>query len=120
MLDTNDRAARRFATACAERDVAALTAVLSIDVMAVCDGGGAVSAATSPIHGADAVARCVMDMLADHPDAAVTVASVNGRAGVVVRRGGQAVAVVGVTVAMTTVTGVWIILNPAKLESWHA
>jgi hypothetical protein len=35
------------------------------------------------------------------------------------RRAGQAVAVIGVTVAGAKAAAVWIVLSPAKLGGWH-
>jgi RNA polymerase sigma-70 factor (ECF subfamily) len=49
----------------------------------------------------------------------VTVESVNGRTGLVLRSAGQAVAVISVSVADSEVTAVWIVLNPDKLQRWQ-
>ncbi|TYK46942.1 hypothetical protein [Actinomadura decatromicini] len=134
LLARHDHVARRFAAACGSGDAAALRTVLAADAMVVSDGGGKVRAPVHPTHGADAVARFVTTLLACRPGTgqsgpgesgpgecgtAVTVESVNGRAGVVLRRAGQAVAVVGVSVADARVTAVWIVLNPDKLRRWH-
>ncbi|MEU7855897.1 hypothetical protein [Nonomuraea sp. NPDC049141] len=119
MLIRHDRVARRFAAACGTGDTAALRAVLATDAMVVSDGGGKLRAAIHPTHGADAVARFVTALLTGQPGTDVAVASVNGRTGLVLRRAGQAVAVVGVSVAGTEVTAVWIVLNPDKLRRWH-
>ncbi|MBT2233543.1 nuclear transport factor 2 family protein [Nonomuraea sp. NEAU-A123] len=119
MLARHDRVARRFAAACDTGDTAALRAVLATDAMVVSDGGGKLRAAIHPTHGADAVARFVTALLAGRPGTEVSVASVNGRTGLVLRRSGQAVAVVGVSVAGAEVTAVWIVLNPDKLRRWH-
>ncbi|TYB50068.1 hypothetical protein FXF69_12055 [Actinomadura chibensis] len=119
LLARHDHVARRFAAACGSGDAAALRAVLAADAMVVSDGGGKVRAPVHPTHGADAVARFVTTLLAGQPGTAITVEPVNGRAGLVLRRAGQAVAVVGVSVAEARVTAVWIVLNPDKLRRWH-
>ncbi|MEU4231655.1 nuclear transport factor 2 family protein [Nonomuraea sp. NPDC026600] len=119
MLSRHDRVARRFAAACDTGDTAALRAVLATDAVVVSDGGGKLRAAIHPTHGADAVARFVTALLTGQPGTDVAVASVNGRTGLVLRRAGQAVAVVGVSVAGAEVTAVWIVLNPDKLRRWH-
>ncbi|GAA4586114.1 RNA polymerase sigma factor [Planotetraspora phitsanulokensis] len=119
MLDRHDRVARRFAAACGAGDVAALKAVLAADALVVSDGGGKLRASVRPTHGADAAARFVAKLLVGPPGTQVTVESVNGRTGLVLRRAGQAVAVVSVSVAGAEVTAVWIVLNPDKLHVWH-
>jgi RNA polymerase sigma-70 factor (ECF subfamily) len=119
MLDRHDRVVRRLAVACDTGDVAALKTVLAADAMVVSDGGGKLRVPVRPIYGADAVARFVTALLTGQPGTDVAVGSVNGRAGLVLRRSGQAVAVVSVSVAETGVTAVWITLNPDKLRRWH-
>ncbi|MBF8185266.1 nuclear transport factor 2 family protein [Nonomuraea sp. K274] len=119
MRDRHDRVARRFAAACGKGDTKALRAVLAADAMVVSDGGGKLRAPVRPTHGADAVARFVTALLTGQPGTDVAMESVNGRTGLVLRRAGQAVAAVGVSVAGTEVTAVWIVLNPDKLRRWH-
>ncbi|GAA4386409.1 RNA polymerase sigma factor [Actinomadura verrucosospora] len=116
MLRRHDRIARRFAAACGAGDTAALMAVLAADAIVVSDGGGKLRAAVHPTHGADAVARFITALLSGSPRTAVTVGSVNGRTGLVLRREGRRVAVVSVSTAGDEVIAVWIVLNPAKLE----
>lgn len=118
MLARHDRVARRFAAACDTGDAAALRALLATHAMVVSDGGGKLRAAIHPTYGADAVARFVTALLTGQPGTEVAVASVNGRTGLVLRRAGQAVAVVSVSVAGAEVTAVWIVLNPDKLRRW--
>ncbi|WP_329092058.1 nuclear transport factor 2 family protein [Actinomadura citrea] len=119
MLRRHDRIARRFAAACGAGDTAALMAVLAADAIVVSDGGGKLRAAVHPTHGADAVARFITALLSGRPRTAVTVGSVNGRTGLVLRREGRTVAVVSVSTAGDEVTAVWIVLNPAKLGGRH-
>jgi RNA polymerase sigma-70 factor (ECF subfamily) len=119
LLARHDQVARRFAAACVTEDAATLKAVLAADAMVVSDGGGKVRAAADPTHGADAVAHFVTALLAGRPRTVMTVESVNGRTGLVLRSAGQAVAVVSVSVADGEVTAVWIVLNPDKLQRWQ-
>lgn len=116
MLRRHDRIARRFAAAGGAGDTAALMAVLAADAIVVSDGGGDLCAAVHPTHGADAVARFITALLSGRPRTAGTVGSVNGRTGLVLRREGRKVAVVGVSTAGDEVSAVGIVLNPAKLE----
>ncbi|MER7129027.1 hypothetical protein [Streptosporangium saharense] len=118
-LDEHDRVVRRFAEVCALGDVAALRGILATGATAVSDGGGKLRAAVHPVYGADAVARFVVALLAGQPGTEVAAESVNGRTGLVLRQAGQAVAVVGMSVAGAMATAVWIVLNPDKLQPWH-
>jgi len=119
MLDRHDDVVRRFAEACRLGDIAALRAALHADAIVVCDGGGLVPAALGPVGGAEDVARLVAVVLCGQPEAELTIEAVNGRTGLALRRAGRVVAVAGVGTAGRKVTAVWIVLNPAKLGSWH-
>lgn len=116
---THDHVTHRFAKACDTGDRATLAALLAADAVAVCDGGGKVRSPAEPIHGATAVASYVTTLLTDRAGAALTTEPVNGRTGLTVRQGHQAVAVVSVSTTGTEITAVWITLNPDKLHSWH-
>ncbi|MFL6121265.1 hypothetical protein [Actinophytocola sp.] len=70
-------------------------------------------------HGVAEVARLVMMSLWGRAGAELTVESVNGRAGLALRRASRAVAVVGAETTGSKVTALWIVLNPAKLSGWH-
>ncbi|MEO3813424.1 hypothetical protein ABGB17_30870 [Sphaerisporangium sp. B11E5] len=119
MLARHDRVARRFAAACQAGDTEVLREVLAADAIVVSDGGGKVRVAVRPSYGVDAVAQVVTALLIDQPGTDLAIGSVNGRAGLVLRRAGKAVAVVSVSVAGAEVTAVWIVLNPDKLQRWH-
>ena len=119
MPDRHDGVVRRFAEACKLADIAGVRAVLDADAIAVCDGGGVVPAATGPVCGAEGVAELVAVVLCGQPDTQLTIEAVNGRAGLALRRAGQAIAVVGITVADAKVAAVWMVLNPVKLGGWH-
>jgi cobalamin biosynthesis protein CbiG len=114
----HDDVVGRFAEACQSGDIAAVRAILDADVIAVCDGGGAVPA-PGLTHGAEDVARLMSVLLGGQPDTELTLESVNGSRGLALRRAGQAIAVSGITVAGGRVVAAWVVLNPAKLNSWH-
>ncbi|MEU1736177.1 hypothetical protein [Streptosporangium sp. NPDC020145] len=118
-LAEHDRVVRRFARVWGLGDVTALREILAGNATAVSDGGGKLRAAVHPVHGADAVACFVVALLTGQSGTEVTAESVNGRTGLVLRQAGQAVAVVGMSVAGALVTAVWIVLNPDKLRPWH-
>jgi RNA polymerase sigma-70 factor (ECF subfamily) len=92
--------------------------MLAPEAVVVSDGGGQVAAALHPVRGADAVARCLAELLSGQPGTAPAVEAVNGQAGVVLRRAGAVVAVVSLSVAGAKVAAVWIVLNPDKLRHW--
>ncbi|MFG2058793.1 siderophore-interacting protein [Micromonospora sp. NPDC048930] len=110
---------RRFAEACKLGEVVALRAALDADAIAVCDGGERLPTAAGSIHGAQDVAQLVSVLLCGQPGTELTIEAVNGRAGLALRRGGQAIAVVAVQAAGTKITMLWIVLSPAKLCGWH-
>ena len=105
----------RLAAACHTGDVSAIEALLDPEAVAVCDGGGRVPAPIGPVRGADDVARLLHTLLAGR---ALTVASVNGSPGLVIRQAGRAVAVIAVSGDEDRATALWIVLNPAKLRGW--
>lgn len=117
-LDRHDLVVRRFAEACGRGDVTALTAVLGVEVVATCDAGGLVPAPDWPLHGQAEVARLVAT-LCGQTGVDLAVESVNGRAGLVLRHGSRAVAVIGAETAGYEIATLWIVLNPAKLGDWH-
>jgi len=53
------------------------------------------------------------------PGGELTVESVNGRAGLALRRASRAVAVVAARTAGAKVTALRIVLDPAELSGWH-
>jgi RNA polymerase sigma-70 factor (ECF subfamily) len=120
MLDRDDDVVRRFAQACRTGDTAELRRALDPDVVAACDGGGRMPAASGPVYGADDVAELVAALLSPtQPDVELTFEAVNGQAGLALRRAGRAVAVVAVGTARGKVSLLFIVLNPAKLGGWH-
>ena len=120
MLNRLDDVVRGFVEACLRDDIAAVRAALDADAVAVCDSGGRVPAAVGAVHGAEDVAQLVAVLLCGRPpDTELAIESVNGRAGLALRRAGRAIAVVGLRGAGAKVTDLWIVLNPAKLDGWH-
>ncbi|WP_328304710.1 RNA polymerase sigma-70 factor (plasmid) [Streptomyces sp. NBC_00435] len=85
---------RRFLAACAGGDLNAVMELLAPEVTAWSDGGGKVTAARRPLHGADHVARWLLGMLAKPSLASVRLepARVNGEESVVFVYGGAACA----------------------------
>ncbi|MBP2324961.1 RNA polymerase sigma-70 factor (ECF subfamily) [Kibdelosporangium banguiense] len=114
----HDDAVRRFADACRLGAVTELQAALHSDAVAVCDSDGQVPV-PGVVYGAEDVAQLVVVLLCGRPGTELTIEAVNGRAGLALRRAGQAVVVVGVRTIGAGIVILWIVLNPAKLRGWH-
>jgi RNA polymerase sigma-70 factor (ECF subfamily) len=119
MLRRHARVVHRFAAACETSDLAMLAEILAADVIVVSDGGGKVRTPLWPVEGAGDAALFVSGLLTCRPSVALAVEPVNGRMGLVLRREGQAMAVISLSVAGHEVTAVWVVANPDKLSSWH-
>jgi RNA polymerase sigma-70 factor (ECF subfamily) len=115
--DKRDRVAEAFLAACAGADLDTLLQVLDPDVVLRADGGGGVKAARRPISGADRVSRFLLGVFRSERDATVQRAYVNGTRGFIVQRDGHRIAIVALDVAAGRVTGVNLIVNPAKLRN---
>jgi RNA polymerase sigma-70 factor, ECF subfamily len=115
--DERDRVANAFVAACAGGDVDALLHVLDPDVVLRADGGGVVKAARRPIVGADHVARFLLGVYRLQRDATAQLAHVNGTRGFIAQRDGRQIAVVALDIAAGRITGVNLIVNPAKLRN---
>jgi RNA polymerase sigma-70 factor, ECF subfamily len=119
LLPDHARATRQFATACQAGAAAALRHLLSPDAIVITDGGGKIRTPARPVRGPADVARFVATLLGGQPDAQLTVEQVNGRAGIVLRRAGDAQAVISLSVTEAKIAAVWIVVNPDKLRPWR-
>jgi RNA polymerase sigma-70 factor (ECF subfamily) len=110
-----------FLNAAERGDVEALVAVLAPDVVAIGDGGGAAPAGRAPIVGALQVARFMAGLfrLAAKGGAILEPVLVNGNLGMLAEGeppgGGTMRLVMGFAVADGRITGIFNMLNPAKL-----
>jgi RNA polymerase sigma-70 factor, ECF subfamily len=113
----HDLAVSAFLSAAGGGDLAALIATLDPDVVLSSDGGGQVSAALKPVHGADRVARFVLGIATKlQPDEVVRILSVNGATGLAVLRGDELTTVMSLTVAGGRIVRVDVIRAPGKLK----
>ncbi|WP_246036769.1 RNA polymerase sigma factor SigJ [Cellulomonas telluris] len=106
-----------FVAAVAAGDPQRLVGLLAPEVVLVSDGGGKVSAARRPVHGAQDVARFVLGV-AGRADAGtrVELGTVNGGPGVLVHAGSRLDLALALGVdAQGRVTGVYLVRNPDKL-----
>jgi Sigma-70, region 4 len=115
----HDAAVRAFATAAQAGDLAGLVAVLDPDVVLRSDGGGLVSAARHPVHGADRVARFVLGALRKNPAAEVLEQETPDGLGFALWVEGRVVGVATLLVTANRITDVRMVLNPEKLTFWN-
>ncbi|PKV94114.1 RNA polymerase sigma-70 factor (ECF subfamily) [Amycolatopsis echigonensis] len=110
---------RTFKQAWQAADIDTLIGLLDPDATFTADGGGLVQAALEPINGAEAIARYLTD-LAVRGGGSMTLAerAVNGRPGLVIRRGEEISAVYAFDAAGGRVTHIWAVRNPQKLRLW--
>lgn len=107
----------RLLLAVAAADVPGVTALLAEDAVLVSDGGGVVSAARRPIHGADKVARFLVGIAARVPDGTtMEEREVNGEHCLVVRAGERVTQVLAFTVDGDRVRSIQIVASPGKLS----
>lgn len=114
----SDKAAllERFKAGIDAADEAALAAIFAPDVTWTADGGGRTPASPSPLVGIDRIMRLLMGLRRKlWSDQTLEVASVNGEPGLLVRRGGQVTAVIGIAAADGRIAAVYAVLNPDKL-----
>jgi RNA polymerase sigma-70 factor (TIGR02957 family) len=121
-FDADRRAQRevteRFLAACAGGDIDALIAVLAPDVVVVTDGGGQVTAARRPVHGAANAARFLIGVVAQGlaiPGLRTEIADVNGMPGIVAWADGEPLIAVSLVVADGRIEQVLTVRNPDKL-----
>lgn len=108
-----------FLAACDGGDLEGLLEVLAPDVVFTSDGGGVVSAARQPVHGAARVARLALGLARQGRAGgwSVSVVEVNGQPGIVGMRDGQVDTVLALRIRDGHVAEVHGIRNPAKLAA---
>ncbi|WP_305785564.1 RNA polymerase sigma-70 factor [Symbioplanes lichenis] len=109
-----DAVVHRFLSAVRGGDLQGLLDVLAPDVIILADGGGVVTAARHPIHGAARAAK-FLAMLADLPDYAMTPLRLNGGPALRVDLASELDTVASLVVEDGRITRIFAIRNPAKL-----
>jgi RNA polymerase sigma factor (sigma-70 family) len=113
------RLVRDFKQAWQAGDIGALIALLDPDATVTADGGGRVSAAPHPIHGAGPIARYLADLTGRVPgNIRFLERTVNGQPGLVAQQDGTIVTVYAFEIARDRITRIWVIRNPDKLRPW--
>ncbi|MFB2596917.1 RNA polymerase sigma factor SigJ [Herbiconiux sp. P17] len=115
----HDEVVRAFSAASRTGDFSALIRVLDPEVVLRSDGGGIVSAARKPVHGADNVARFLFGLLSKRPGLEVVEQETPDGLGFAIWEEGHIVGVVTLNVVDGAVADVWIVVNPDKLSLWN-
>jgi len=115
----HDDVVRAFSTAALSGDFDRLIALLDPDVVLSSDGGGVVSAARKPVFGADRVARFLLGTLTKYTGITVSELQTNDGLAFAMWNDGRIVGVVNLGVAGSTVSDVWMMMNPQKLSLWN-
>jgi RNA polymerase sigma-70 factor (TIGR02957 family) len=111
------RLVESFLTAAREGDLAGLEKLLATDVVWWSDGGGKVSAARRPIEGPEKVLRFLAGAFAGFAAGIdLSIAEINGAAGLVARDGGRIVGVVAFEARDGLLARVCAVVNPDKLD----
>ena len=110
-----------FLQACRGGNLRRLVSLLDPHVVSVSDGGDLVRAARRPVVGAETVARYLLNVIDAHRRSAadratLSLESINGRTGIVVREGPKLVAAVDLVVAAGRVARIALQVNPEKLQ----
>jgi RNA polymerase sigma-70 factor (ECF subfamily) len=115
----HDNVVRAFAAAAVSGNFEQLIAVLDPDVVLRSDGGGIVSAARKPVVGADRVARFLLGIITNPKGISVADLQTNDGLAFAMWQEGRIVGVVNLGVAGSTISDVWMMMNPEKLSLWN-
>jgi len=122
--DEQRRLVSQFMAACESGSLDELKSILTADVTAVSDGGGKLAAARVPIVGIERVTRFILGLRskAEHQGrvAELTVADVNGTAGIIYKLDGRLFAVLSFEIDGGQIRRMYSVLNPDKLASFQA
>ncbi|MEU8417237.1 RNA polymerase sigma-70 factor [Amycolatopsis japonica] len=111
----HEKLVESFLSAARDGDLPALESLLTADVTAWSDGGGKVTAARRPVHGAAKVARLYAGMFAGAGQVSIEILEVNGGSAVVATAGGALFGVLGFEVVDGRIRGLRAVGNPDKL-----
>lgn len=115
----HDRVVRAFAAASRSGDLRTLISVLDPDVVLHSDGGGRVSAARNPVHGAGRVARFLLGLLSKPSGTEVLEQETTDGLGFALWDEDRITGVVTLEVQGGRITSVRMVLNPDKLSLWN-
>jgi len=112
---------KSFMKAVNEGKVSQLEQMLAREAALYSDGGGNVTAARKPIHGADNIIRFMLGLRKKAPDdMSIEFREVNGRPGLLVRIGEQLQSVWAFRIERKRIVELYVVLNPEKLGHLEA
>ncbi|MBM7845531.1 RNA polymerase sigma-70 factor [Herpetosiphon giganteus] len=111
------RLSTQFLQSCATGDLESLMSLLAEDVVLRSDGGGVVQAARNPIYGPSAVGRFLLGVLPKLPANSIFEPRlINGQPGFVAMVDGHASGTLILDLLDQQIGGIYIMLNPYKLQ----
>ncbi|HYO91893.1 MAG TPA: sigma-70 family RNA polymerase sigma factor [Pyrinomonadaceae bacterium] len=116
--ETRARLTGQFMQACASGDLQGLMSLLAEDATLTSDGGGRVTAARKPIHGADHIARFLTGLVKKAGPGRLSIRPmlVNGQPGFITYWDDRLVNVLSLDIADNQIRAVYIVVNPDKLR----
>ncbi len=116
--DEREALAARFFEAVRDGDLDGLVSLLAEDAVATGDGGGKAAARSTPLHGAENVARFLLGLmrLAERRAYVFEFAEVNGQPGALIRQDGAVAGVMTIDVVDGRVAAIRSVVNPDKLR----
>lgn len=117
--EAHSRLLAAFGMATASGDVEALARLFHEDAVLLADGGGKVTTALNPIHGADRIARFFIGVLrkfgGNMPDLRTVIAVFNGQPGIAIWSGEHMDQVLTIATDGERICAVYVVRNPEKL-----
>ncbi|HKS29351.1 MAG TPA: RNA polymerase sigma-70 factor [Pyrinomonadaceae bacterium] len=109
----------QFMQACASGDLQGLMSLLAEDATLTSDGGGKVTAARKPIHGADHIARFLTGLVkkAGAERLSIRPTVVNGQPGFITYLNDHLMNVLSLDIVDNQIRAIYIVVNPDKLQS---
>ena len=105
----------RLALAAGDRD--GIRSMLHPDVVMIIDSGGRMPQSSTAVDGTHTASAELAALVATGPT--VSIASINGSAGLVLERDGAVVAAVSVESRSGLLSRIWVVCNPDKLTHWN-
>ena len=113
----HNRLLQGFLRALKDGDLEGMVSLLARDATLYSDGGGKAHAAQRPIHGAESITRFLFGLRKNTPpDWEIRPALINGRTGLLNLTGGRIRNVMSFHVEDGKIQGIYIVVNPEKLE----
>ncbi|WP_447644208.1 RNA polymerase sigma factor SigJ [Nocardioides zeae] len=114
----HDAVVRAFVAAAGRGDLEGLLRALAPDVVLRSDGGGLVSAARRPVHGADRVLRFLLGVRTKQPAMVLEEVATADGVGFRMTVDGRVHGLASFRVEAGRIVDVWLCVNPEKLRAW--